>query len=476
MRFGNISDTQKSGPKMQLVSRLVRHKLLLAAAIAGLVGAVGVVCLADGPVDIEVAETGILDPVLASAVTQLVELLDSPLGSERALAERRLRNLGPQILTSLTELAAGELSVRARDALSRIRAELERAQAELTAQAALVTLVGRFTLAELCTEIERQTGNRVQADPALAAESGVFSLDWRGRTFWEVMTALHQEHDLWWEDRAGTGLPRLELRRASPDETPASVPAGAFRVVIDRVEVRPDFTDSKRKIVRAGFVLEAEPRLRPLYIQIADSDFSCRVNERSLSTLNPDARRELPISRQGTASFSIDFMIETDDSVDQVTVSGELEVELALAEQRFVFNRLEDPKPLKQRHGGVTVSLEELEAGRQSDAGRVTRVLLGVVYDDEGPLFESHRSWVLHNDVYLVGADGRTRRAARKSQIREQRDSGAVVEYEFVDGSGEDDTRQLVALVPTKFLTAAVSFESATLRVSSDDLEFGNSP
>jgi hypothetical protein len=97
---------------------------------------------------------------LEQEVRRLLADLAGETRARRLAAEKRLLELGPKVLPFLP---ASELlpTVSIREAVRRIRVELERVQARESVLPSRVTLAGKQSLAETLAELTRQTGNRL---------------------------------------------------------------------------------------------------------------------------------------------------------------------------------------------------------------------------------------------------------------------------------------------------------------------------
>jgi hypothetical protein len=141
----------------------------------------------------------------------------------------------------------------------------------------------------------------------------------------------------------------------------------------------------------------------------------------------------------------------------KIDFSGTLAVEMAAGPRRFVFDRLVAPEQPPQRAGSVVVRVRHVEfpeAGKPGDA----RVELSVVYDQSGPAFDSYRTWMYHNEVWLEAKDGRRLRPRPMVATRQQDDGGVAVEYNFADVTGPPANYRLIYGAPTLVTQSPVQF------------------
>src|SRR5207253_2219181 len=132
-------------------------------------------------------------PPSQSEVARLLNQLDADTRAERVAAERRLLELGPDVLPLLPppELLR---SAAVRDAVGKIRVELEQRKARESVLPSRVTLHGKQPVARALDEIARQTGNRVETAslPAAWLDRAV-ELDFDAVPFWQAIDGIAQQ-------------------------------------------------------------------------------------------------------------------------------------------------------------------------------------------------------------------------------------------------------------------------------------------
>jgi hypothetical protein len=96
------------------------------------------------------------------------------------------------------------------------------------------------------------------------------------------------------------------------------------------------------------------------------------------------------------------------------------------------------------------------------------RTSLRIAYDADGPRFESHRSWVFHNDVSLKLSDSRTI-PPEEFETLDEGEGGVRLRYRFADVPEiTDDTElsytapTLITRVPLEFAFDGVTIEKET--------------
>ncbi|MGH7202381.1 MAG: hypothetical protein ACREJB_17380, partial [Planctomycetaceae bacterium] len=86
------------------------------------------------------------------------------------------------------------------------------------------------------------------------------------------------------------------------------------------------------------------------------------------------------------------------------------------------------------------------------------RVRLAVSYDAGGPAFESHRTWIYHNEAYLEDAGGESVPPAGPLRTSLEGDGAVAVEYEFRPLPSPLDQYRLVYVAPTLIVETPIAF------------------
>jgi hypothetical protein len=97
----------------------------------------------------------------------------------------------------------------------------------------------------------------------------------------------------------------------------------------------------------------------------------------------------------------LDFLLPLDDNSPSLDVRGRLAVQLAAGTERIVFDQTSQAPGKVRRRGGVTVRMRKVNFEAQPDGKLRAAIGVAVSYDTGGPAFESHRTWMYHNAVYL---------------------------------------------------------------------------
>jgi hypothetical protein len=441
-----------------------------------LIAAVALVC-AIGAMECVVAQVPEKNPAptIARDVGPLIDELNAETRARRAEAERRLLEQGPQILPLLP---APELlpTPSVREAVRRIRVELERRQAAESAQASRVTLRGTQNLPQWLDEIRRQTGNEVLVDSSLPAamRSRVLTLDLVDVDFWPALRKLaHAVMDgtdtepavrLSFDDQNRLVMTRSETKSGADQHETYS---GAFRVVARPAQRRPIFGRPDRQLVRVELEVAAEPRLRPLFLQLAAADFDARTDAGvSMPPYTPEARKELPLTQgRRTAQWYADFDVPAGWNATTINLRGKAVMTTAAESQPIRFTSLGDlvgnrGAGVARRRGGVTVTLNRIlsERNGEADAERSdVRIQAVVGYDTGGPAFESHRTWIIHNEAYLETDKERIPITSQQTTL--QADGAVGLEYRFDKLAAPLDACRFVYVAPTLIVDVPIAFE-----------------
>ena len=381
---------------------------------------------------------------LRATIDDLLRELEASALADRTRAERKLLDLGPDVLPLLP---APELTPNAsvREAVRRVRVQLERRAARESALASRITLSGEMTVAELLSQFMKQTRNRVElSDKARDAGTTSLTINFDDRPFWECLDEVCERLKLRAEfDAQRTSLTLVPRTLSDPVEL-AVQRSGPFRLAIHSAEIRPVVGVSDRQLLRVAGRIAVEPRLRPLFLHFATAEIKGSVAEgKSLAPWNPAARYEHPVSDAGReVPVQFDYLLpRTADSNDKTTptkinLSGRIGLQLAAGTERIVFDKTSQTPGASRRRGGVTVRLREVKfeplAAADTKPTDPLRAEIGVAvsYDTGGPAFESHRTWMFHNAVYLETEAGR-RIDFTEYDTNQQADGAVAVGYRW---------------------------------------------
>lgn len=411
---------------------------------------------------------------LRKHVDELLKALDHPQAAERAHAERTLLERGPEVLPFLPPPERIR-SVAVREAIARIRIQLERRAARESALASRVSLDGEHTVHHLLRELYAQTRNRIGLAPQVA-DRGTRSLTvhWEQTPFWEAVDDLARQLDLHPEFDAAQGQVLLQSADSNVREL-AVQRRGPFRFAVLAAQVRPIVGDDDHRLLRITGRLALEPRLRPLFVHFAAADLGVD----GLAPWNRNARYELPLGDAGRAApVQFDFVLPAKDRRATLDLRGKLQVHLAAATEHIRFDQTALAAGTIRRRGGVSVRLREVAFDQQPGEPLRAEIKVLVGYDTGGPAFESYRTWVFHNAASLEssvpGGPGRVTYSEFDTSLQS---NGAIgVDYRWDRLTGPASQYEFVYEAPTLLLDLPLDLDVRAIPVSGIPQDATSSP
>jgi hypothetical protein len=413
------------------------------------------------------------DDALKMQVERLLAQLDAPTRKERVGAERDLTSLGPNVLRLLPppELLP---RIAVREAVRRVRIALERIKAIESMRPSRITLKGEFTLEKILSDVSAQSGNSIEFSALpKQIQARKHRVDYNKRAFWPAIDELIARAGLEYSDDAAAGCIRLTKRQENATSVAAVTYSGSFRIAVVAARLRPFPNRGPFRIVRVNYRLRAEPRLRPLFVKYRGRDFAAQsFVGRALLPFSPDAQPEIPLGEGGRhLKLQSDFRVPSDAIPKALSFRGKLTLTAAAGAERIEFTRLNKADGTARRRGGVTVKLQEIEFERATATGRTARIRVVVSYDVGGPAFESHRTWVFHNRVYLQTSDGRRIERDDEFHTNLQTDGAVVVEYGFRNLKADPSDYRFVYVAPTLLVKLPIVFDFAKIPVSASAIK-----
>jgi hypothetical protein len=423
---------------------------------------------------------------LEQQIRSLLKDLAGDTRAQRREAERQLLALGPQ---ALPYLPAPELlpSNSVREMVRRIRLQLERTAAVDSVRPSPVTLDGALSLRDALAAMTRQTGNLVDGHslPADVLQQNV-GLKFNAIPFWqaldEVKSRLHlrYEYDL--------GLRGLAILPSNIENRPVeqglgkSVTSysGAFRVEAPpATRIQPGQNREKKlpsslrgDLLRVTLLVRPEPRLRPLFLQFAAREITVRSQDgMDLTPLTPEANVELALGETtGQSRVQMDYVVPPSTKVSSIDVQGKLICTTAAGNEVIRFTdltKLADGRDLNiaRRRGGVTVALNRVGVSPATNGTSELRIRIAVSYDTGGPAFETHRTWMLHNEVYLEDSAGMRLPLNGGSETTQQGTEGLGITYRFVGLPDPLPEYTFVYVAPTLIVDVPIEFQLKSVRV-----------
>lgn len=318
----------------------------------------------------------------------------------------------------------------------------------------------KISLGKVLTELTRQTGIRVEdrrgePDPTIA-------VDLKGVTFWQALDRIAEAA------RARVNLypssGRITLVRRPADPSPPQVSHdGPFRSALKKVTVSRDL-DTGAHTCKIVLEVAWEPRLQPFYLETHPQGLIVR----------DEGNRPVPVPEPGTSLAAVDgrsaLTFEVPLPAPPRTAS-----KLALLEGKltaigpskmltFAFGTLE------QLHDAPATSPQR-RLTQQEVTCRVSKVVLAddrwtvqvaLDYPPGNTKLESYQSWVVNNELVLVGPAGRRLVANNGYVIDSMSSRRAVVSYNFVDKGrlrrGKPGDWKVVYRTPASVIEMSITF------------------
>lgn len=397
---------------------------------------------------------------LAETVRKLIRELDAAQKSRRVDAEAQLVALGAKILDYLPE-NTDRMPAEVRERLNRVRAKLEKSQAENTVEPTSITLSGEQPLSKILAAIENQTGNKVTdlreefgqdvGDPKL-------KVDFKQTPFWQAFDQVLDQAGLsiypYAAEGGGVGLvSRSETQLPRSDR---ATYAGAFRIEATEFTARRDLRDPMSH--NLSLLLEAawEPRLQPIVVmQPMESISAVDENGQPIPVAASGNEMEIGVDADmKSIELPIQFELPERTSRRLASLKGKLTAMLPGRIETFRFANLEKAKRVERKRADLTVVLEDV---RKNDAVWEVRVLL--VFEKATGALESHRSsgWVAGNPAFLEGPDKQLVPYAGLETTRET-ETEAGVAYKFVLPKGLKGYT-FVYKTPTAIVSLPIDYE-----------------
>jgi hypothetical protein len=356
------------------------------------------------------------DTELSQQINRLVEQLDDDRAAERDAAETKLLELAgttaadiDRFLEMLPE-ESDQMPLGVRDRLTSIREQVEDRVAKAAVISTKITLAAKqMPMAEVFTEIEKQTGNKLadnrQGDAAdAAAMSGNVTIELKDEPFWPAVDQILDQLGLSVYNYGGTEALSLVSRPENEGKRYGRATySGPLRFEVLEIQSQRNLRQPDRKALRVQMEVAWEPRLRPIALSQPVEDVTATTDTgATLSVSQPDAVMDVEVP-DGTqaAEVILPFDLPARDATKLASLKGRLRALVPGRQVKFEFSDLASASGKNQRRGGVQVTVDDV---RKNNA--IWEVHMRMALDEANSALESHRGWVFQNKSYLVGADG----------------------------------------------------------------------
>jgi len=396
-------------------------------------------------------------------ISELILKLDSNQRIIRQQAEIQLVALGKPVLSLLP---APELitSNSVRDALQRVRLQIEKRAAKDSIKASHVNLKGAFSLNQILSAITHQTGNPLDSKnlPESLLETHV-NANYVDVPFWKTIDDLARKLSFTYQISGSNG--NLQLHKDTKihsDSTTTNMKVcyqGPFRVEIEDLQRKPLIGSPNRELLRATFLIQVEPRLRPLFLSYAANKIKATGDSQlNLLPFNPYAKYEIPLGEGGQdLKFTMQWLRNSKQDLNTIQIQGRLKMELAAETLPITFDDLFQSQGAIRRRGNISVELVKVEK-KDLESSQNLSIRIALSYDYGGPAFESHRTWIYHNRAYLQNPQGKKYWLNGSSQTTLESAGKISVLYRFTDLPRQQVDYQLTYLAPTLITAASIQF------------------
>lgn len=305
--------------------------------------------------------------------------------------------------------------------------------------------------------LKDQTGivvdNRTANDPS-------FKIELQNRPFWEALDVLARgaRARISFYERDGRLALVDRLENAPPEQVSH---AGIFRTSVKRLSADLDF-DSGLRSYSAVLQIAWEPPFRPLYLEKGGQGLLVQDEARNPLKCPAEGKTQLLVALRSAIEVEVALPVLPRTAKSIGLLQGSFSIIGASKMLPFAFGTLDKldkgQSPLQLMQEGTTARLAKINL--KSDPWTVQ---LHVTVKGS-PQFESHQSWLVHNEVYLQTADGKTRLAPSGQAIDRLTSQEAVVTYYFSDNKDANVKRgnpgdwAPVCVMPAKIVEVPVPF------------------
>lgn len=330
----------------------------------------------------------------------LIRELDADKLSQREAAEKALIELGTEVIPLLPPLDA-RVSAEAAVRLQRIRKVLDEKSLQAKLEGKRFNLKGSSSVKQALSELGKDLGIAFVLSDQGSTE---IMLELEDATFWKALDQVLDQASL----DINTFADQKELVvQESLRENPRSLNAcyeGAFRAEATMVEVRKSLVQSDLGRMEVSIQFEWEPDTKPVFLQVAGKTMQAKLDDgQILKALNSDSNPEFtPVAGSLGTEIALQFNTpaRTVQKIDELKF--EIQAILPGSLQTFRFDELDKKKAVKLRHGDMVVTLDAPEK-----SGELMEFNMSLSLKDNLGVFESYRGWVLNNEAYVEGPDGK---------------------------------------------------------------------
>ncbi len=389
---------------------------------------------------------------LEQQVARLVEQLDAAQASSRQAAESELIDLGESIGELLPD-ADNALPPEAKRRLERVRAAIAKLSASKAANERNlgdVRLAGATTLTMALEAISRDSRIEFEhrAPPETPIQPFVSPLP-----FWHALDYVLDQANLDIDFYGGeTNTLALVPRRSNrPSRVDSSAYADPFRLEPMMVTSRRVLHDAGLSGLSVELELSWKPDVQPVGITLPLGQLVAKLDDGATATAqSADGTIDIaPTANVPMAMVQLPLSLPAGRPTKIVALSGRIESMLPGEIKPFEFALSQGTQT--QTADSVTVVLEQVRAN-----GPLHEIRLGVEFKSPGKAMESHRGWLLGNEVSVTMPDG-SRQDHLGYELYRHNENGIGIGYLF-DIGAEPGEAKLVYRTPTSVVRKEIDF------------------
>lgn len=343
-----------------------------------------------------------VDDEFRSKVEKLLFQLEADSLLERRKAARQLTEMGPGIL-DVIDNGDFEFSDDAAESLTVIRSALEMQLSQSVMRSSKITMKGTMSLQEVFDELSKQSGNRIVGHEHTRAEVDVDCTD---EDFWSVFDDVLDQAGLTVQPY---GSQPGELKVATRpdtqiDRSDSANYVGAFRVEAIRCESTRDFISPAIDHCRLTLQVSWEPRLRPIALRGAMADIAViDENDEPISVKGRDGfisavvRQNIP-----EVELRVPFDLIDRDVKKISRLKATMSAVIPGRIETFKFDLTKDKPGAAVTKADATVTFGGVKKNVD-----VYSVGIRLSFKDANNALESHRGWVLQNEMYFIDNEGK---------------------------------------------------------------------
>ena len=386
---------------------------------------------------------------LKSDVLEWVDELDAPSLTKRKAAEKSLIEAGPEALEFLPEAKPGA-SIEAIERLTRVRKALTKTKTEQQSSAIVVHLDDVETLGEALEAISRDSGIEFEYD---GDDSVPIQPTSAPLSFWHGIDTVLDQADLdinfYGGDRETLQLVGRQPER--PSRVDSAAYTGVYRIEPQSVTSRRELRQPDMSGLNISIEISWEPRLTPIGLTIPIAQLTGRLDDGAI--LKPQESGEtIDVATHSDIAFSEFFFpmqLPAGNPKEISALTGVIRALLPGKKQTFEIPLADVGQDVKM--DAMTVRIEEVRKN-----GPLHEVRVSIELDDPGRALESHRHWILENEVFIQRKD-KSRADHLTYELYRQTNDGVGVGYLFDLGDDVSDCI-LVYKSPTAVINNEVPF------------------